>query len=42
MKAIIDYLATLPLVGGDHDGENFKVLPWERRCSSWAPFRATC
>ena len=31
MKAIIDYLATLPLVGGDHDGENFKVLPWERR-----------
>ena len=31
MKAVIDYLETLTLSGGDHDGEPFKVLPWERR-----------
>ena len=30
-SAIIDYLGTLPLVGGDHDGELFEPLPWERR-----------
>ena len=28
---IIRYMQTLPLVGGDHDGKLFKVLPWERR-----------
>ena len=31
MRALIDYLGTLRLVGGDHDGEPFVVLPWERR-----------
>ena len=31
MKAIIDYMATLTLKGGDHDGQAFKVLPWERK-----------
>ena len=28
---LIDYLGGLVLVGGDHDGEAFDVLPWERR-----------
>ena len=28
MRALIDYLGRLVLVGGDHDGE---VLPWEAR-----------
>ena len=28
---IIAYLSTLQLAGGDHDGELFKVLPWERK-----------
>ena len=28
---IIRYLGGLTLAGGDHDGEQFKVLPWERR-----------
>ena len=31
MKAVIDYLETLTLKGGDHDDEPFAVLPWERR-----------
>jgi predicted AAA+ superfamily ATPase len=31
VKAITDYMATLQLRGGDHDGEAFKVLPRERR-----------
>lgn len=31
MKALVDYLETLTLKGGDHDGAPFKVLPWERR-----------
>ena len=31
MRAITRYLETLPMVGGDHDGEPFEVLPWERR-----------
>ena len=28
---LIEYLGGLTLVGGDHDGEPFEVLPWERR-----------
>ena len=28
---IMDYLGGLVLVGGDHDGQAFTVLPWERR-----------
>ena len=31
MKALIDYIETLTMVGGDHDGEPFVLLPWERR-----------
>ena len=31
MRALVDYLGGLELVGGDHDGERFEVLPWERR-----------
>ena len=31
MKELLAYLETLPLVGGDHDDELFKVLPWERK-----------
>ena len=31
MRALIDYLGSLTLAGGDHDGEPFEVLPWERR-----------
>ncbi len=30
-RALIDYLAGLTLAGGDHDGEPFAVLPWEKR-----------
>ena len=30
-RAIVDYLKTLTLSGGDHDGDSFEVLPWERR-----------
>ena len=30
-KALVDYLGGLKLVGGDHDGQPFTVLPWERR-----------
>ena len=30
-KSVIDYIASLELVGGDHDGEPFNVLPWEAR-----------
>ena len=30
-KALVHYLGALKLVGGDHDGQPFKVLPWERR-----------
>ena len=29
--ALIDYLGSLVLAGGDHDGEPFTVLGWERR-----------
>ena len=28
---LIDFLGELELAGGDHDGERFEVLPWERR-----------
>lgn len=28
---LVAYVGTLPLVGGDHDGEPFDVLPWEGR-----------
>ena len=28
---LVDFLAGLTLAGGDHDGEPFKVLPWEAR-----------
>ena len=31
MKALIDYLEKLKLAGGDHDGQSFTVLPWEKR-----------
>ena len=31
MKALVDYLSGLTLRGGDHDGEPFEVLGWERR-----------
>lgn len=31
MRELIDYLGGLVLAGGDHDGEPFAVLPWERR-----------
>ena len=30
-KRVVEYLAGLTLAGGDHDGEPFVVLPWERR-----------
>ena len=30
-RELIEYLAGLVLVGGDHDGEPFTVLPWERK-----------
>ena len=30
-RRLIVYLGTLTLAGGDHDGEPFTVLPWERR-----------
>ena len=28
---LADYISGLTLAGGDHDGEPFEVLPWERR-----------
>ena len=28
---LVDYLGGLVLAGGDRDGEQFTVLPWERR-----------
>ena len=31
MRALVDYVAGLTLTGGEHDGELFTVLPWERR-----------
>ena len=31
MRALIDYIGSLTMTGGDHDGEPFTVLPWERR-----------
>ena len=31
MRALIDYLGGLVLSGGDHDGERFEVLGWQRR-----------
>ena len=30
-REIIRFLGTLTLAGGDHDGELFRVLPWEKR-----------
>lgn len=27
----VGYLGSVRLAGGDHDGERFTVLPWERR-----------
>ena len=30
-RSLIAYLGGLTLAGGDHDGEAFDVLPWERR-----------
>ena len=30
-RKLIAYLESLTLAGGDHDGEAFTVLPWERR-----------
>ena len=30
-RRLIVYLGTLTLAGGDHDGQAFTVLPWERR-----------
>ena len=30
-RRLIDFLGGLTLSGGDHDGEPFTVLPWERR-----------
>ena len=31
MRALVDYIAGLELVGGELDGTLFEVLPWERR-----------
>ena len=31
MRALAKHLVGLKLSGGDHDGERFRVLPWERR-----------
>ena len=31
MKSLIDYMGRLKLAGGDHDGQPFAVLPWEKR-----------
>ena len=31
MRALIDYIGGLVLVGGDHDGERFEALAWQRR-----------
>ena len=31
MRALVEYIARLELAGGEHDGESFAVLPWERR-----------
>ena len=31
MRALSDYLGGLTLAGGDHDGERFEVLGWQRR-----------
>ena len=31
MKSLIDYIERLTMAGGDHDGEPFTLLPWERR-----------
>ncbi len=31
MRALIDYLGSLTMTGGDRDGEPFTVLPWESR-----------
>ncbi len=30
-EAVIAFMGTLRLAGGDHDGELFEVLPWQRR-----------
>ena len=29
--AVIEWIGSLQLAGGDHDGEPFEVLPWQRR-----------
>ena len=31
MQALIDYIGGLILAGGDHDGERFEALGWQRR-----------
>ena len=31
MRGLVDYLGTLTLTGGDHDGEPLEVLPWQAR-----------
>ena len=31
MRALTDYIGGLALVGGDHDGQPFTVLPWQSR-----------
>ena len=31
MRTLIEFLGGLTLAGGDHDGEQFVVLPWQRR-----------
>ena len=36
MRALIDYLGGLQLAGGDHDGDPFTVLGWQRRFLSGA------
>ena len=36
VRALIDYLGGLQLAGGDHDGEPFTVLGWQRRFLSGA------
>ena len=35
-RAVVEYVSGLTLAGGDHDGERFEVLPWERRFLSGA------
>ena len=30
-RRIVDYISSLELVGGDKDGELFRVMPWQKR-----------